>query len=103
MRRQQSACSKFWIAGAEEARGRIMRWLSVLPWPPPGLAAGFGRGFALPTPEPGSEVELTPMQEMGPRLVPLSAGTTRRHPAPAPGGEPDDRPDAGDRRDVIDP
>src|SRR3954447_10708876 len=102
MRRQKSACPGLRIAGAEEGRGRSMRWLSVLPWPPTGLADGFGRGLALSTPEPGSGVGLTPMQEMGPRLVPLSAGMTRRHPAPAPRTEPD-RPDAGDRRGVIDP
>src|SRR3954451_21724619 len=72
MRRQKSACPGVRIAGAEEDRGRIMRWLSVLPWPPTGLADGFGRGLALPTPEPDSGVGLTPMQEMGPRLVSLS-------------------------------
>src|SRR3954454_9285723 len=103
MRRQKSACPGLRIAGAEEARGRSMRWLSVLPWPPTGLADGFGRGLALSTPEPGSGVGLTPMQEMGPRLVPLTAGTAPPHPGPAPGGGPEDRPDAGGRRGVIDP
>jgi hypothetical protein len=32
------------IAGITRTRGRAMRWLSVLPWPPTGLADGFGRG-----------------------------------------------------------
>src|SRR4051794_41694725 len=103
MRRQKSACPGLRIAGAEEARGRSMRWLSVLPWPPTGLADGFGRGLALSTPEPGSGVGLTPMQEMGPRLVPLTAGAARRAPAPAPRGGTDDRPGGGERRGVFEP
>src|SRR3954453_15167713 len=103
MRRRKSACSGPRMAGAAQTRGRTMRWLSVLPWPPTGLADGFGRGFALPRPEPGSGMGLTPVQELGPRLVPLLAGGLGGIRPRLPGWEPDDRPDPPDRRGVIDP
>src|SRR3954464_5121859 len=53
------------FAGARKARGRTIRWLSVLPWPPTGLADGFGRGNRPTLSELGPGRGLTPMVRNG--------------------------------------
>src|SRR5256885_10755379 len=53
------------FADTRKARGRTIRWLSVLPWPPTGLADRFGRGKRPTVPELGPGRELTPMVRNG--------------------------------------
>src|SRR3982750_3148716 len=89
MRRQKPACPGLRIAGAEEARGRIMRWLSVLPWPPTGLADGFGRGLALPPAERGSTGGTHPNAGDGSPARPALGGNDSAASGAASSGEDD--------------
>src|SRR4051794_14992309 len=83
------------FAGAKKARGRTIRWLSVLPWPPTGLADGFGRGKR-PTPpraRPGKRTHPNGAEWVPGSRPPRWArfGVVRRG---SPGGRPHDPPDA---------